>query len=328
HLGRALSEAPELEPSIRRMQGLLEANELGPARSELSSLEAAVARAELSEPAARGAERGLTELGDALGPDAYWRGRAWRKIAVIAAGPLTNLLFAFAALAAVFMLGVPVDTTRAVESVLAGSPAHAIGLRAGDEIVALNGVAVAPDHISETIRASRGRQLRLTVLRDGRRVALRPARAVRRDGALRLGFALAAKDRSYGFVESLGLASDQVWEVTKGIGSSLAGLVSGENRKDVASAVGIVQGSSQAVEAGFTAYLSVLALISLSLALLNLLPLLPLDGGHIVFSLIEGLRGRGLGREVYERVSIVGLALVLFLFAIGLSNDIGRLSGG
>jgi regulator of sigma E protease len=71
----------------------------------------------------------------------------------------------------------------------------------------------------------------------------------------------------------------------------------------------------------------VLALISLSLALLNLLPLLPLDGGHITFSIIEGIRGRALGREVYERVSLVGIALVLFLFAIGLSNDINRLSG-
>jgi len=67
----------------------------------------------------------------------------------------------------------------------------------------------------------------------------------------------------------------------------------------------------------------VLGLISLSLALLNLLPLLPLDGGHIAFSLIEGIRGRALGRELYERVSMIGIAFVLVLFAIGLSNDIG-----
>ena len=71
-----------------------------------------------------------------------------------------------------------------------------------------------------------------------------------------------------------------------------------------------------------------LGLISLSLALLNLLPLLPLDGGHIAFSMIEGdprPRGR---REVYERVSAFGIALVLLLFFIGLSNDVGRLGGG
>jgi len=70
----------------------------------------------------------------------------------------------------------------------------------------------------------------------------------------------------------------------------------------------------------------VLGLISLSLALLNLLPLLPLDGGHILFALLEGARGRALRREIYERVSVVGLAIVLLLFFVGISNDIGRLS--
>jgi regulator of sigma E protease len=72
----------------------------------------------------------------------------------------------------------------------------------------------------------------------------------------------------------------------------------------------------------------VLAFISLSLALLNLLPLLPLDGGHIAFSLLEGIRGRAIAREVYERVSAVGIAIVLLLFVVGLSNDVGRLGGG
>ncbi len=71
-----------------------------------------------------------------------------------------------------------------------------------------------------------------------------------------------------------------------------------------------------------------LAFISLSLALLNLLPLLPLDGGHIAFSIAERIRGRAIPREAYERVSVVGITLVLFLFVIGLSNDIDRLRGG
>jgi regulator of sigma E protease len=90
--------------------------------------------------------------------------------------------------------------------------------------------------------------------------------------------------------------------------------------------VGIVQGSSEAVRQGTDSYLSVLALISLSIALLNLLPLLPLDGGHIAFAVAEGIRGRAVAREVYERVSVVGIALVLLLFVIGLSNDIPNIS--
>ena len=73
-------------------------------------------------------------------------------------------------------------------------------------------------------------------------------------------------------------------------------------------------------------FLYVLGLISLSIALLNLLPFLPLDGGHIAFAVVEGARGRTVAREVYERVSIVGIGLVVLLFVIGLTNDIGRLS--
>ena len=74
-------------------------------------------------------------------------------------------------------------------------------------------------------------------------------------------------------------------------------------------------------------YLRILALISLSLALLNLLPLLPLDGGHIAFSLLEKVRGRAIPRVAYERYSALGLAFVLLLFFIGLSNDVNRLGG-
>ena len=102
--------------------------------------------------------------------------------------------------------------------------------------------------------------------------------------------------------------------------------MTGEGRKNISSPVGIVQGSSDAAKEGTGNFLWVFGLISLSVALLNLLPLLPLDGGHIVFSVIEGIQGRAVRREIYERVSIIGIGLVLLLFFIGLSNDIGRLS--
>ncbi len=104
--------------------------------------------------------------------------------------------------------------------------------------------------------------------------------------------------------------------------------MTGEGRDEVSSPVGIVQGSSEALDVGFRYYLGVLALISLSLALLNLLPLLPLDGGHIAFSLIEAIRRRAIPREAYERVSVVGIAIVLMLFVLGVTNDINRLNGG
>jgi regulator of sigma E protease len=166
----------------------------------------------------------------------------------------------------------------------------------------------------------------LTVERGGRAVELGPVRPEEIEGAYRLGFilrgtGLSLPDAAWASVKLTGA-------VTREIGRALGRLVQGEGRKDVASPVGIVQGSSQALDEGTQTFLWVMGLISLSLALLNLLPLLPLDGGHIAFSIVEGIRGRAVGRAVYERVSAVGIAFVLLLFFIGLSNDIGRLGGG
>jgi regulator of sigma E protease len=329
NVGRALDEAPWLAREIEPVKRALAQGQLDEARHALPELRAALARADLSPPAGRAAERGLTDLDDALAPDAYWRADAWKRIAVIVAGPATNLVFAIGLLAVVFMLGVPVDTTRRVESVIAGSPAERAGLEPRDEIVAINGAPTEPTEISNTIRESRGAELTVTVERNGRRRELRPARATRIEGNFRLGFLLAPRYESYGPARSFRLAAEETWLVTKAIGASLGRIVTGSGREDLATPVGIVQGSSQTLEQeGFRVYLRILAFISLSLALLNLLPLLPLDGGHIAFSLIEKLRGRALPREAYERVSVFGIALVLLLFVLGLSNDIDRLNGG
>jgi regulator of sigma E protease len=144
------------------------------------------------------------------------------------------------------------------------------------------------------------------------------------DGRWVFGFRPDVVYKRYGPAESLELAVRESWRVTAAIGGSLGRIVTGEGRDEISSPVGIVDASSQVIdEGGIRLYLRILAFISLSLAILNLLPLLPLDGGHIAFSLVEGLRGRAVGREVYERVSAVGIALVLILFFVGLSNDIG-----
>jgi membrane-associated protease RseP (regulator of RpoE activity) len=104
--------------------------------------------------------------------------------------------------------------------------------------------------------------------------------------------------------------------ITREIGG-LPLAVGPRNRKEVSSPVGIVEGSSEALSQGAQTVPLGARLLSLSLALLNLLPFLPLDGGHIVFSLIEGIRGRAVGREVYERASAIGIAVVLFSSSSG-----------
>jgi len=323
HFGRAVGEEPSLRRPIEELRGRLEESEYGSARDAVARLAAQIDEASLSPVALKAAERGLVDVDDALAPDAYWRAKTWKRVAVIFAGPAANLVLAVGIFAALFMAlsgsyrlgfelrGTSDNITPTVNAVLVDTPAAEAGVRAGDRIVAINGQPVDGDSIRPTIQASEGKPLRLTVERGGETVQLPPARP--------------EKSEEFGPLKSVGESIRVTWEVTKEIGKSVGRLVTGDGRDEISSPVGIVQGSSEAVEQGADNYLWVLGLISLSLALLNLLPLLPLDGGHIAFSLVEGIRGKAVAREVYERVSVVGIAVVLLLFFIGLSNDIGRL---
>jgi regulator of sigma E protease len=207
------------------------------------------------------------------------------------------------------------------------TPASQIGLQPGDRIVAINGTPVNASRMFELIVESEGNPIRVTVERNGRDLVLGPVRPFEdTDGAYRIGFRPRFEDLPV--LTAVGESFRLTWLITREIGGVLGRLVQGSGREEISSPIGIVRGSSDALDRGWETYLWVLGLISLSLALLNLLPLLPLDGGHIAFSLIEGVRGRAVGREVYERVSVVGIAVVLLLFFIGLSNDIGGRTGG
>jgi regulator of sigma E protease len=329
YFGPAVFHDTALVGPIERMKRLIGAGEFREARAELEKLRHAVETAALPPNAARMAQRGLSELEDGLGQEAYWRQRTWKRVAVIAAGPLTNLVACVVLLAVVYMLGIPVDASRRVEIVSPGTPAAAAGLHPGDVIVAVNRQPTTTfKQVSHALRSSNGKTVVVSVVRRGRYVELPPEKTILKNGFYIFGFQPSGlRYKSYGPLKSAGLAGQDTWDVTKAIGASLGRIVTGSGRKDVSSPVGIVDQSSQAVKTDYRDYLQILALISLSLALLNMLPLLPLDGGHIAFSLIEGIRGRAVRRVVYERVSAVGIALVLLLFFVGLSNDIGRLGG-
>jgi regulator of sigma E protease len=320
---RALAEDARLLAPLERVKGKLEEGDMAGAGGELSGVRSALEAAQLSAGARRAAENALVDLEDSLGLGAYWRQPIWKRVAVIAAGPGTNVLFAVVLFALLFMVSGG-QATRTVEDVQPDSPAAAIGLREADEILSVDMTPVDADDIANRIQMSRGNLITVTVEREGEPIMLGPIRP-RKDGDVyRLGFTL--RGEGVGPWTAVGESVELTGRVTSEIGNSLVELVGGEGREDIASPVGIVQGSSNALSRGTETYLWVLGLISLSLALLNLLPLLPLDGGHIVFSIIEGVRGRAVGREVYERVSAVGIAIVLLLFFVGLSNDIDRLS--
>jgi regulator of sigma E protease len=270
--------------------------------------------------------RMLQELDGSLAPEAYWRQATWKRVAVIAAGPAVNIVFAVVVFAALFMLGTTV-ATRTVDRVIDGRPAAAAGLKSGDEIVAVAGHPVTPSEISKRINATHGKPFRIVVLRGGERVVVGPLRAKRDAGVYRVGFQIAgAPGPGDSLPRATWNAIHLVGEVTSDTVTALAGLAVGQGTQNVSSAVGIVDATSNAYRESLKDFLAVLGLVSLALALLNLLPVLPLDGGHIVMALLERIRGRTFSQLAYLRYSAVGLTLFALLLYLCHRNDL--FSGG
>jgi regulator of sigma E protease len=321
----AVREEPALSPQVGVVRRALDAEDYSAARSEYPALEREIVQAQLSPAARRSARRALRDVEEGTAPDAYWRAPTWKRVTVIAAGPLANVAIAFAILFTVFAVsgGPSSRPTVEVAAVEAGTPAAAAGLRTGDHIVAVDGEMVRTfSALAERIRASRGGPVTLTVRRDGSLLTLGPRHTILRQGRWIWGFQPTAHLVPYPLGRAASSAGSDLWHVVTGTGTGLASLFSARERSHLSGPVGIVRASHASLQVGLTWYLELLALVSMSLALLNLLPLLPLDGGHILFSLIEGVRRRALAREVYERVSVVGIALILLVFVIAFSNDV------
>ncbi|HXE45279.1 MAG TPA: M50 family metallopeptidase [Conexibacter sp.] len=281
------------------------------------------------------------EFSDDVAVRAYYRQPVWKRIVVIAAGPAVNLLLAFAILWALFLANGQYVTTHTVSSHQLQPPA-ARYIQPGDRIVSVDGVGGDLSRISAQVRrhACAGRRVNgcvattpahVVVVRDGKRLAfdIRP----RYDGSsgirfMRLGFTYADQHETYNAGSAAGAGVSAMWNVTTRTVSVFAHLFESRDRKQVRSIVGAYHVTQQAVASDATEALGILALISLSLAIVNLFPFLPLDGGHIFWALAEKLRGRPIPFSVMERASAVGFALVLMLFLVGFSNDLSRLQHG
>jgi regulator of sigma E protease len=276
---------------------------------------------------------------------AYHRQPVWKRIVVIAAGPAVNIALAFAIFFLAFFF-FDEATSRTVGETVPGSPAARV-LKPGDRILAVDGKTFPA--LDEETRLERfgdqvgshkcaGRQtdgcraatpvvIRIDRAGQVETIAVRPEyeSAAQR---MRVGFAYGSEPVELGLGGALGHAGRSMWLVTRETGSVFGHLFEAKQRKQVSGIVGVSDVAHQAIGVGTFPALVLLALVSLSLGLINLLPILPLDGGHIFWSLIEKLRGRPVPLRVIERATVVGFALVAVLMFIGLSNDIGRLTGG
>jgi regulator of sigma E protease len=277
------------------------------------------------------------EIAPELVPRAYYNQPVWKRIVVILAGPAMNLLIAFGIVWALFLSNGELVVTKRIAAVQA-KPAAGV-LRQGDQIVSVDGVSGPPQAIHNQIGRHRcaGRRAdgcvaaapaQVVVRRNGEllRFALRP-RYSAANKAMLLGIEFGSRSHAVGAGSAASLTARGLWTVTKDTVSVIARVFEPQERKQLHGVVGGYTVTQESFSHSPTLALQVLALISLSLAVVNLFPFLPLDGGHVFWALAEKLRGRRIPFEVMERAGVVGFALIILIFVVGLSNDISTLTG-
>jgi len=277
----------------------------------------------------------------------------WKRVVVILAGPAVNLLVAFAVFWAILASGSingdltlsnlnpSVETLTPSTSVLTvarGEPATGV-LRPRDQILAVDGHRATLQSARAGIDAHRctgqladhcraATPVRLT-LKRGNSVIARSVfpRYSKESRRMLIGFTFGSP-RDLGPVAAAGVAVEEMWSTTTNLLSSIGRAFTDEKvRREFHSIVGITDLAQESVTAGAGYAAVFLAFISLVLAVINLFPFLPLDGGHAMWSVAEKLRGRRISMGAMYRFSSVGIVLLLFLVINGVSNDIGRLGG-
>jgi regulator of sigma E protease len=275
----------------------------------------------------------------------YYEMPVWKRIVVIGAGPAVNIVLAFLILFAVSLFDAQ-RATQKVGEIVPKSPAAA-SLKPGDRILSIDGKSYPNTAREERLEdfakqvASHecaGKQA------DGCKATTPVTLRVKRDGAVktivarpeydssvgrtRLGFSYGEIPSNLGAGGALDRSTGFMWLVTHKTLTVFANLLNAEQRKEVSGVVGVSDVAHQTIDRfGATEALILLAVVSLSLGLINLFPFLPLDGGHIFWSLVEKVRGKPVAFSVMERAGAIGFVLVIMLFFIGLSNDIGRITG-
>lgn len=260
----------------------------------------------------------------------YYARPVWQRVVFIVSGVTMNVIIAFVLLYIVALQGY-VQPTTVVAEVSAGSAAAAADMRVGDRVVSVAGIPTG-DWVSvqQAISSHARESVPVVVERAAAEITLTATVGARPDGTGILGLRPGTETVRPGVIGSVRVAATRTYDLFAatfgGIKAMITGKASVTGPEGLAGPVGIVTISSEAVRGGF--FLSLLAFISVQLAILNMLPLLPLDGGHVLFNVIEKVTGRRMSLRAFERVSVVGISLFLLLAIVATSNDIGRLFSG
>jgi regulator of sigma E protease len=268
------------------------------------------------------------------GDRVYYKAPIWKRNLTIFAGPFMNIVAAVLILFVFVLVQGTTTATLKLDEVVADSPAAAAGLKAGDTIVGADGKQFDEWRTaSEYFRAHPGETIELTYVPSGggaeKTVSVTLGEHPKAPGQGYLGVRAGTVTERAGVARAFWLGLVGLKEVTWGVFYGLYLLVRRPSvivgPQGAVGPVGIFNMSGDAIRQGW--YPILLALLSANLAIINLLPILPFDGGHIFFNMVEKVRGRRMSPKVLERVVAFGVTLLILLFVLLTFNDIRHIFG-
>jgi regulator of sigma E protease len=253
------------------------------------------------------------------------------RMAIIAAGPLANILVAIAIYAGIFMVqGMPVFLPIA-SSVIPGSPAALAGFHAGDRIIGVNNIAVTSfDTLRPILEGNPGKSMEFSVDRHGTILGLSATLTSEPAGSREVGYlgiwSNVASREKMGPGLAIFTASERTWQVVtqtfQGIGRALT---TGQGAGNFRGIIGVAHLAGQAAQAGGDTLLTLMAVLSINLALMNLLPIPVLDGGAFLFCFFEWVRGRPAPDRIQDFATRGGVAVIMTLFLYTTVHDLAGL---
>ncbi|NMM44031.1 RIP metalloprotease RseP [Rhodospirillaceae bacterium KN72] len=255
-----------------------------------------------------------------------------QRAAIVFAGPAANFIFAIFVMALLFGnagLREPQDIADyGIGAIVESSPADEAGLQEGDKILSVDGREIGDwDGFVESIRGSDGRELIVKISRDGQTATkyLTP-RFNEEIQAFAIGVHRPFQVVTFGPIDSLVMATERTWDYSILTLTSIGEIFTGSRSlDDMGGPVKIVDMSNQVAQRGALDLIVFVAVLSINLGLLNLLPVPMLDGGHLLFYAIEAVRRKPLGEKAQEYLLRGGLAVLLLVMVIVMQNDIVQL---
>ena len=269
-------------------------------------------------------EKNGTELIIAPRDTQFNEAKVWQKLATNFAGPFMNILLGFVVFL-IWTFTVPGPATTTIQSTTNGSPAQIAKIEPGDRIVSVNGQKINSfEQVTEKVNQSKGKSLKFELSKDGstKTVIVKPkAHRIQKQKIYQIG--IVAKSN-----ENAGVKLKRGWDTavsTTGlIFNAVGNLFRHFSLNKLSGPVGIYSQTSQVSQMGFTYVLAFLAMISINLGIVNLIPIPGLDGGKLLLNLIELVRGKPISEEHEAIVELIGFGLLLVLIIAVTGNDIYR----